>query len=314
MRDRRMLFLILPILDATLAVGAVYPIVTSLLSDLGLSVIAGVIASFAVGLGLCMIGRWIMAISDANNPPVIAYCVPFILPFAYIASEVVFKGGETWSYTAVFATISCIIQWIMISGYKKHTEALDYLDRYKKMKNKEIRIESEETIIKKELNSRLNKPQELIDKFRELFNNFNSSFLDLIIARNNYRNDYNHEPNIPLNQLTIYLGDILNIRNENNGIPLYRNEAGEIEFIGEVHGFPNCRFAADINLRDFELINYMLNESGIQDVNITETINAIEQARDVDNNNEEPIALSNAPEDVDVEAEAEADDNNRGLW
>lgn len=286
---RRFAYYALPVLDCFFAYFALYPIVTSKLADLdsaiaGFAVVIGAILSVFVGYGISMISRLgVSSLEDDGTSDsmkglkklAIAGAV-LSLPMMYIIGEVAFNGGTDWTYSGGFAFMSLIIQLLIVTGYKKQLEALTYF--HTKKENEKIKAikESDENAIRSEIQALKSKQEGIISTFNSEYNSFTESFRNLVMARDEFMRKFGHDAKYYLNQMVIYIGDLICFRRE--AIPLYYEANGAVSTIPLVD-FPHVAGGRELFINnDFVYLDYMMQQTGTG-ISLSETLQAIEEQR-----------------------------------
>jgi len=286
---RRFAYYALPVLDCFFAYFALYPIVTSKLADLdsavaGFAVVIGAILSVFVGYGISMISRLGVSSLEDNDASdsmkglkklAIAGAV-LSLPMMYIIGEVAFNGGTDWTYSGGFAFMSLIIQLLIVTGYKKQLEALTYF--HTKKENEKIKAikESDENAIRSEIQALKSKQEGIISTFNSEYNSFTESFRNLVMARDEFMRKFGHDAKYYLNQMVIYIGDLICFRRE--AIPLHYEVNGAVATIPLVD-FPHVAGGRELFINnDFVYLDYMMQQTGTG-ISLSETLQAIEEQR-----------------------------------
>lgn len=286
---RRFAYYALPVLDCFFAYFALYPIVTSKIADLssaisGYAVIIGAVLSIAVGLGLSLISRMGVASLEENDSadPMkalkkLAICGSVVsLPLMYIIGEVAFNGGEQWTYSGCFAFVSLIIQLLIVSGYKRQIDALAYFRE--KDKNESIKHikEADENSIRREVQALRDKIQSIIASFDQEYASFTDKFRSLAAARDEHIEKYGKDAKYYLNQMVIYIGDLVCFRRE--AIPLYYEANGAVSTIPFVD-FPYVSGGRNLFYNtDFVYLDYMMQRSQTG-IPLSETLRIVEEQR-----------------------------------
>lgn len=286
---RRFAYYALPVLDCFFAYFALYPIVTSKLADLdsaisGFVVVIGAILSIFVGYGISMISRLgVSSLEDDESSDsmkglkklAIAGAV-LSLPMMYIIGEVAFNGGTDWPYSGGFAFMSLIIQLLIVTGYKKQLEALTYFHTKKENEKVKAIKENDENAIRSEIQTMRSKEEGIISSFNSEYNSFTESFRNLVMARDEFMRKFGHDAKYYLNQMVIYIGDLICFRRE--AIPLYYEANGNVATIPLVD-FPHVTGGRELFINnDFVYLDYMMQQTGTG-VSLSETLQAIEEQR-----------------------------------
>ena len=289
MNLRRFAYYALPVLDCFFAYFALYPIVTSKLADLdsavaGFAVVIGAILSVFVGYGISMISRLGVSSLEDNDTSdsmkwlkklAIAGAV-LSLPMMYIIGEVAFNGGTDWTYSGGFAFMSLIIQLLIVTGYKKQLEALTYFHTKKENEKVKAIKESDENAIRSEIQALKSKQEGIILTFNSEYNSFTESFRNLVMARDEFMRKFGHDAKNYLNQMVIYIGDLICFRRE--AIPLHYESNGAVATIPLVD-FPHVAGGRELFINnDFVYLDYMMQQTGT-DISLSETLQAIEEQR-----------------------------------
>lgn len=307
---RRFAYYALPVLDCFFAYFALYPIVTSKLADLdsaisGFAVVIGAILSIFVGYGISMISRLgVSSLEDDESSDsmkglkklAIAGAV-LSLPMMYIIGEVAFNGGTDWTYSGGFAFMSLIIQLLIVTGYKKQLEALTYFHTKKENEKVKAIKENDENAIRSEIQTLRSKEEGIISSFNSEYNSFTESFRNLVMARDEFMRKFGHDAKYYLNQMVIYIGDLICFRRE--AIPLHYEANGAVATIPLVD-FPHVAGGRELFINnDFVYLDYMMQQTGTG-ISLSETLQAIEEQR----KNALPPLGSNAIENIEpVEVE-----------
>ena len=286
---RRFAYYALPVLDCFFAYFALYPIVTSKLADLdsaisGFAVVIGAILSVFVGYGISMISRLGVSSLEDNDSSdsmkglkklAIAGAV-LSLPMMYIIGEVAFNGGTDWTYSGGFAFMSLIIQLLIVTGYKKQLEALTYFHTKKENEKVKAIKESDEDAIRSEIQALKSKQEGIILTFNSEYNSFTESFRNLVMARDEFMRKFGHDAKYYLNQMVIYIGDLICFRRE--AIPLHYEANGAVATIPLVD-FPHVAGGRELFINnDFVYLDYMMQQTGTG-ISLSETLQAIEEQR-----------------------------------
>lgn len=286
---RRFAYYVLPVLDCFFAYFALYPIVTSKLADLdsavaGFAVVIGAILSVFVGYGISMISRLGVSSLEDNDASdsmkwlkklAIAGAV-LSLPMMYIIGEVAFNGGTDWTYSGGFAFMSLIIQLLIVTGYKKQLEALTYFHTKKENEKVKAIKESDENAIRSEIQALKSKQEGIISTFNSEYNSFTESFRNLVMARDEFMRKFGHDAKYYLNQMVIYIGDLICFRRE--AIPLHYEANGAVATIPLVD-FPHVAGGRELFINnDFVYLDYMMQQTGTG-ISLSETLQAIEEQR-----------------------------------
>lgn len=327
---RRFAYYALPAQDCFFAWFALFPIVTSKIADLSSSISGfvavsiGAVLSIGVGLGLSLISRLgVSSLEEESNSDSmkvlkkIAIAGSVIsLPLMYIIGEVAFNGGTQWTYSGCFAFISLIIQLLIISGYKRQMEALEYFRKKNEIDAIKHVKETDERAIEKEITDLRGRSQSILASFGEHYNNFTDKFSSLAVARNEHIRQFEEDANYYLNQIVIYIGDLVCFRRE--AIPLYYESNGTVSTIPFVD-FPYVSGGRNIFMNnDFIFLDYMM-QRGPTGISLSETIGAIEdqQKRGLNAPASQPKsqANQNAPSTAsDVGNSEEDDQDGGGIW
>lgn len=331
---RRFSYYALPTLDCFFAYFALYPIVTSKISDLstalaGFAVVIGAVLSIVVGLGVSLISR--VGVSSLDNPNTtgfmrglqkLAVCgAVMCLPLMYIIGEVAFNAGTQWTYSGCFAFISFIIQLLIVTGYKSQMEAISYFRDKKKMDSAKQSKMNDESAIRREIQALRTKMQEISDTFNQDYIHFTEEFRHLAALRDEHIYKFEDDAKYYLNQLVIFFGDLVCFRRE--VIPLYHESDGTISAIPFVD-FPHVYGIHDIySDNGYVYLDYMLKRTQAG-ISLSETLRLIEERRqqrlNVSTANQgEQNAFNTSADEVthhDEEPEVEGDDNQGegGIW
>lgn len=277
----------LPILDCFFAFFALYPIITSKFadaSDLGKAMVVpiGLVLSVAVGYGLSLLSRLgVSSLDDGDKSSGMTFLKKLAigssmlaLPLMYIIGEVCFSGGGSWTYSGTFAFISLVIQLLIVSGYRNQIEALKYFDIVKHNNDTKKARDNDENAIKSEITVIKEKMQSLITSFNATYNKFTEKFTELAAARREYIKLFATEPEVYINQLVIFLGNLVCFRRME--IPFYREANGAISAIPIIE-FPHVIGGHKIE-QNIELlyIDYMLKASN-SSISLSETIRTVNE-------------------------------------
>lgn len=268
---RRFAYYALPALDCFFAYFALYPIVTSKIADLSsvladFAIVIGAVLSIAVGLGISLISRLGVASLEKGDTDsmrilkIVGIAGAVIsLPLMYIVGEIAFNGGTQWTYSGCFAFISLIIQLLIVSGYKRQLEALEYFRMKKSGGAVEDVKESDEKAISKEVAAIRERIQSILSSFEQHFAQFTEKFRSLAAARDEHVLRFGEEAHYYLNQMVIYFGDLVCFRRE--AIPLYYEANGAVSTIPLVD-FPHVAGGRDLFANnDFVYLDYMMQRT-----------------------------------------------------
>ena len=198
------------------------------------------------------------------------------LPMMYIIGEVAFNGGTDWTYSGGFAFMSLIIQLLIVTGYKKQLEALTYFHTKKENEKVKAIKENDENAIRSEIQTLRSKEEGIISSFNSEYNSFTESFRNLVMARDEFMRKFGHDAKYYLNQMVIYIGDLICFRRE--AIPLYYEANGNVATIPLVD-FPHVTGGRELFINnDFVYLDYMMQQTGTG-VSLSETLQAIEEQR-----------------------------------
>lgn len=289
MRLRRLAYYALPVLDCFFAYFALYPIVTSKLADLdsaiaGFAVVIGAILSIFVGYGISTISRLAVSSLEDNDSSdsmkglkklAIAGSV-LSLPIMYIIGELEFNGGTDWTYSGGFAFISLMIQLLIVTGCKKQLEAQAYF--HTKKENEKIKAirESDENAIRSEIQTLRSKEEGIISSFYSEYNSFTESFRNLAIARNEYIRRFEQDAKYYLNQMVIYIGNLICLHRMD--VPFHYDENGNVATMPSIK-FPKVAGGRELFINnDFVYLDYMMERAGTG-ISLSETLRAIEEQR-----------------------------------
>ncbi len=286
MKLRKSAYHILPVLDCFFAFFAIYPIITSKFADaseLGKALVVpvGAVLALVVGYGLSFLSRFGASSFDEGDKPsgitilkkAAMILSMFALPLMYIIGEVCYSEEDSWTYSASFAFLSLVIQLLIVSGFKNQIEALKYFDIVKHNNDTKKARDNDENAIKSEITVIKEKMQSLITSFNATYNKFTEKFTELAAARREYIKLFAKEPEIYLNQLVIFLGNLVCFRHDE--IPLHRNENGLISILSPIN-FPNVAGSMDINKSyDYVYLEYMLQQTK-PGISLSETIRALD--------------------------------------
>jgi len=309
---RKISFYLLPLVDTFFAWFSLYPIIALKCQDLdeiisrdGVRALGAGLA-IVVGLSLSLLSRMAVSSLDKKDKWSFEKALRVVgvggamlcLPLMYIVGQVVFIGGDNWTYSGCFAVISFIIQLLIVSNYEKQNEAFKYF-RDVKHNERELAIKTDdEQSIHNEIQSIRNKIQDVISSFRQEYSKFDSLFRDLTIAIDEHTQKFEKEPMCYLDQLVIYFGDYVCFHDER--IPLRYASNGKVSALSPVD-FPYVSGGQYIFVsNEFETLTYMMGKANVG-LTLSETIRAINEKRDnisfnvkeentssdVDNNNSE---------------------------
>ena len=326
---RRFAYYALPALDCFFAYFALYPIVTSKIDDLSsaisnFAVVIGTFLAIVVGLGVSLISRLgVSSLEENDNSDsmrglkklAISGAV-ISLPLMYIIDEVAFNGGTQWTYSGGFAFISLIIQLLIVSGCKRHIEALEYFGQRKNQEAVKHIKAADEQAIRNEINALREKIQGIITSFEQEFANFTDKFRSLATARDEHIQQFGEGAHNYLNQLVIYFGDLVCFRRE--AIPLYYEANGTVSTVPFVD-FPHVAGGRDIFMNnDFVYLDYLMQRS--QDgIPLSETLRVIEEQRQHELNSptaqaEPQAAQATAAGAASSENNTNDDQDGGGIW
>ena len=316
MQFRKGAYHALPILDCIFAFFALYPIMTSKLAETSrwgeaMAIPVGIVLSAGIGYGLSILSR--IGVSslddgDKSSPMHILKKLAiglsmFSLPLMYLIGEACYSNWETWTYSLCFAIISFVIQLLIVSGYKNQIAALDYFRIKEQNEKAKAARSNDEKAIK-------GKMQSIIDTFNAEYTKFRNKFTDLAATRREYIKQFAKEPEIYLNQLTIFLGNLVCFRRME--IPFYREENGTISAIPVIE-FPYVVGGLEI-AKSVELlyIDYMLKATN-SGISLSETIRTVNEGYqkklstsfEDTQSNERRAQQVNEPDD---------DENEDGIW
>ena len=314
MKLRRIAYYGLPILDCVFAWFALSPIITAKVGSMGtfptfVVEAIGVLSSLFVGYGLSILSRIAVASLDDDRSAMrwvkrLAIGVSMlVLPSLYIVSEVCFNGGKSWTYSACFAVVSFVIQLLIVSGYKSHMDAINYFRNKKRNDETKAAKEADEKAIREEVKTIRGKIQNIITSFDAEYTKFTDSFRDLATARDKHILEFEKDAKYYLNQLVIYIGDLVCFRRE--VIPLYYESNATVSTIPFVN-FHNVFGGRGIFTNsDFIYLDYMM-QRGHTGVSLTETIRSLSKQPYLELNSSE----SGEGENSDPFQQAEATDVN----
>lgn len=341
MKLRRIAYYGLPLLDCIFAWFALSPIITAKVGSMGtfptfVVEVIGVLSSLFVGYGLSIMSRFAVASLDDDHSAMrwvkrLAIGVSMlVLPSLYIVSEVCFNGGKSWTYSACFAVVSFVIQLLIVSGYKSHMDAINYFRNMKRNDETKAAKEADEKAIREEVKTIRGKIQNIITSFDAEYTKFTDSFRDLATARDKHILEFEKDAKYYLNQLVIYIGDLVCFRRE--VIPLYYESNGTVSTIPFVN-FHNVFGGHGIFTNsDFIYLDYMM-QRGHTGVSLTEIIRSISKQPYLELNssesgegeNSDPFqqaeatdvnttGMHDAPLDHEDPDSIEGDSDNRGIW
>ena len=309
---RRISYYLLPLADIFFAWFALYPLIALKCQDLdeiiskdGVRALGAGLA-IAAGLLLSLLSR--MAVSSLDKKDkwdfekvlrVVGVGASMLcLPMMYIVGQVVFIGGDNWTYSGCFAIISFIVQLLIVSNFEKQNEAFKYFQDVKHNKQELAIKDADEQSIRDEILTLKTKIQGIISAFRQEYSKFDGLFRDLAIAIDEHTQKFGKEPMCYLDQLVIYFGDYVCFHDER--IPLRYASNGKVSALSPV-AFPYVSGGQDIFVsNEFVILNYMMGKANVG-LTLSETIRAINEKRDnisfnvkeentssdVDNNNPE---------------------------
>lgn len=329
MSFRRFAYYALPALDCFFAYFALYPIITSKIADLssalsGFAVVIGAVLSIVVVLGLSLISRMgVASLDDNDSNDKLKTLKKFAiggaaisLPLMYIIGEIAFNGGEQWTYSGCFAFISLIIQLLIVSGYKRQVEALAYCREIAKNESVKHIKEADENALRQEIATIRERIQGVFDSFEKEYANFTDKFRSLAVARDGHIDKFGKDAKYYLNQMVIYIGDLICFRRE--AIPLYYEANGTVSTIPFVD-FPHISGGLDIYYNtDFVYLDYMMRRSQTG-ISLSETLRLVEEQRQPRLNHPEiePKAHEHPKADVDTpssENDTDDDQGDGGIW
>lgn len=235
MRNCVRAYKLLPWLDGILSFFAIYPIMTSKLVSETLPfskevlIVAGAVISVGMGAILAMVSRLAvagMSKSDSAIKKILAFISVIILPMMYILGGFVFAEGRDWTYNIVFAIVSLFIQCLIFAQFRNHVAAFAYFKMIDEVDQHIAKRESNERAIREELQSTINERERLLNVFNQYYNDFCSSFRNLVINYESHKRKFDEEASIPLNQIVIMVGDLLVFQEEQ--LPLKRRADGSI--------------------------------------------------------------------------------------
>lgn len=179
-------------------------------------------------------------------------------------------------------------------------EALTYF--HTKKENEKIKDikESDENAIRSEIQALKSKQEGIISTFNSEYNSFTESFRNLVMARDEFMRKFGHDAKYYLNQMVIYIGDLICFRRE--AIPLHYEANGAVATIPLVD-FPHVAGGRELFINnDFVYLDYMMQQTGTG-ISLSETLQAIEEQR----KNALPPLGSNTIENIEpVEVEETA--------
>lgn len=286
---RRFAYYALPTLDCFFAFFALYPIVTSKIIDISsvspiIAIFVGTVLSVLVGLGVSLISR--LGVSSLSNEdkssPLtgikkmgIAGSV-LALPLMYIIGEVAFNGGTQWTYSGCFAFISLMIQILIVTGYSRQMEALEYFREREHIDSVKRIRKTDENSLNQELFSIRERIQNILTAFGQHYASFIEQFQSLAAARDEHLRKFGKEPNNYLNQMIIYFGDLICFRYER--IPLNYEEDGKVSSVPFID-FPYAPGVRNIFLNDdYLILDYMMKYVP-SSISMSETLRIIEEQR-----------------------------------
>jgi len=283
MKMRKIAYYALPALDTFFAWFALYPIITSKsedLSSIGCNpIVVGVVASIVVGLTLSLLSRMAAAFYEKKGKRILGF-LPVVaamicLPLMYIIGEVAFNGGESWTYSGGFAFVSFVIQLLIVTGYDKQNEAFTYFRNKNQNDSLKSVKDADEKAIRDEIKSVQEKIIAIENAFDSGYNRFKNEFRELAAARDEFIRAFGNDAKYYLNQMTIYIGNLVCFRNV--VIPFHYDANGRVSTIPFVD-FPHADGGQAIFVNsDFVYLDYMLKQS--QGISLSETIQMIEANR-----------------------------------
>ena len=289
MHIRRLAYRILPVLDCFFAFFAILPILTSKfvetrLLDEHTTVVIGAVLAILVGYGLSIVSRLAVSSIDEDNDSFDSMRVlkklavggsMLALPLMYVIGEITYGGSENWAFSGGFAFMSLIIQMLIVSGFKKHMEALEYFKTKAYNERAKADFEHDKNAIKSEKEKIKADGEVIIANFREAYNTFTTSFRELAFAIQEYQKKYNIDPYYNLNQLVLYIGNLICFRRE--VIKLHR-DGGYVSSMSTID-FPNVMGGEQFRVNnDLVYLDYMIKYTG-SGISLSETINRIEEQR-----------------------------------
>lgn len=284
MHLRKAAYHLLPIADCIFAFLALAPIFTSKLAQqsavlANFAEVIGAIVSIALGYLLSIFSRVGTASLDEKDSHSMrvfkrigVICSMLLLPLMYIVGEAHFNGGTSWIYSVIFAFVSFVIQFLIVTGYHSHIAAIEYCET-EKMNNETTAIMvADEQAIKEEEDAIQNKMQRITDSFNNHYSLFTQRFRDLAAAREEHIRSFEQGTKIYLNQLVIYIGNLVCFRRE--VIPLFYEQDGTVSSVPFVD-FPYISGGRRVLASDdFVILDYMLRQ-GQYDITLSETIKEI---------------------------------------
>ena len=284
MAARRLAYYLLPVLDCFFAFMCIYPIVTSKVSDLsffpGSEVAIGAFLSVLVGYGASLLGRMGVASLDDDDRGGGLMWLKYLaiagsvltLPLMYVISEVAFNGGRDWTYSGSFAFVSLVIQLLIITGFKRQQEAMQYFSVKAFNDRADAARAADEAAIRNEKMTIEERIEGIIKAFDREYRTFTEKFRALASARDQYLSRTGREPKNYLNQMVIYFGDLVCFRRE--AIPLHYTDGKAIQVLQPVN-FQSVGGCEEIyNNDEFVILDYMLQRS-YSGVSLSETLRSI---------------------------------------
>ncbi len=316
MKWRMISYKSLPIIDTFFAFFAINNILTHKLvnSFPGFEVfmlVAAIMVSIFAGWFLSTISRMACASLNPDSPPAKEFkkrigviLSSFILPAFYIVGEWSFSDQRDWAFACGFAAVSFIIQYVMICSFKEYEEAKEYF----RIKTENMKMmtakEADEKAIHGELAALKNKEEMIMNRFNSAYEEFEKTFRDLVIARDEFVRKFEKEVLHSLGQVVIYVGNLLCFRDER--FPFNRNQEGLVTVLQPVgfHGVNGCIALGQSD--ELILLNGMLRRRG--GMSMDETIRQIEEQSKKSTAVKSPDA--HLSPDADAETRGAADDSS----
>lgn len=323
MKFRKGAYYALPILDCIFAFFALYPIMTSKLAEASrwgeaMVIPIGFALSAGIGYGLSLLSRVGVSSLDDGDKSSPMYILKklaiglsmFSLPLMYLIGEACYSSWETWTYSLCFAIVSFVIQLLIVSGYKNQIAALDYFRIKEQNEKAKAARAHDEKAIQGEIQAIKGKMQSIIEAFNAEYTKFRNKFTELAATRREYINQFAKEPEIYLNQLTIFFGNLVCFRRME--IPFYREENGTISAIPVIE-FPYVVGGHEIAKNvDILYIDYMLKAT-YSGISLSETIRMVKEGYQKKLSTFSEAAQAN-PISTDAENEPDDDENEDGIW
>lgn len=286
----RKAYYILPVIDGLLALLGVHLVLSHKLSQAfgETAAIVGYIVALPFGIGLSLFSRFTMAsVTGKFSKVLIATGSAILLPFIYVASELVFSGGTTWGYTICCSLASCVVQAIVIFGYSKQLAAVDKFQAFKSMATTQKEMKKSQRYLKRKA-KKLNADIETIKRdFEKALKEFTTQFMNMTAARTAFIDKNAVEPQCHVGELILWLGNLL-CYNQRDAFPKeYQSEVQPAASSSGVH-LMYCN-------KDLYYLYHMYDDELGMGVSLDECFASIQKSRTQDASS--PVELE------DVEAE-----------